>query len=185
MTARQVERAEIGGREIFVSDNFIEAETALRLDRILKGLHYQRAERSRDDTPVSGLSAAISDELLQSESFFAEMRKFGEEMFPNERFEKERAYVNNCEFGDVYFPHRDCAPHLSNVTVLYYANLRWHADWGGETVFYDDKFDARVAVTPRPGRILAMRGAILHRGGMPTRVCYDQRLTIAYKLTAV
>ena len=185
MSPRHVNRLRIGGRELFICDNFIEAETALRLDQLLANLHYKRNERSRDDTPVSGLAAAISDSLLESESFFGDMWRFGEDMFSGERFGRERAYVNNCQYGDVYFPHRDCPPELKNVTVLYYANLRWHSDWGGETIFYDDFYDAQVAVTPRPGRIIASRGAILHKGGVPARICYEQRLTIAYKMIAV
>ena len=185
MSPRHVNRMSIGGREIFVCDNFIAADDALRLDQLLKSLHYQRPERSRDDTPPSGLAAALSDALLDSESFFGDMWQFGLDMFAGERFARERAYVNNCQFGDVYFPHRDCAAELKNVTVLYYANLRWHSDWGGETIFYDDAYDAQIAVTPRPGRIIASRGAILHKGGVPARICYDQRLTIAYKMTAI
>jgi len=66
--------------------------------------------------------------------------------------------------------------------VLYYVNLDWHSDWGGETIFFDDDYDARLVVTPRAGRIVVSRGAILHRGTVPTSTCQEKRYTIAYKL---
>jgi hypothetical protein len=58
----------------------------------------------------------------------------------------------------------------------------WEPDWGGETIYYDDDNDAQVVVSPRPGRLLVSRGAILHRGSVPTRDCHEARLTIALKL---
>jgi hypothetical protein len=39
-------------------------------------------------------------------------------------------------------------------------------------------------VSPRPGRVVVARGAILHRGTVPTRACYEERLTLAYKLNS-
>jgi len=87
------------------------------------------------------------------------MRRLGEDMFPKERFELERVYVNNAVYGDVYYAHRDCDPKLANVTVLHYGNVTWHSDWGGETLFYDDQHDVELAVTPRPGRFVVSRGA--------------------------
>jgi Rps23 Pro-64 3,4-dihydroxylase Tpa1-like proline 4-hydroxylase len=180
----QVSKKIVSGREIFICDNFVGEETALRVGQLLKTLTYRRSEKSRADLPVSGGAAEISADIQEREPFFTEMRRLGEDMFPKERFEVERVYVNNAVYGDVYFTHRDCDVALNNVTVLYYGNLAWHADWGGETVFYNDQHDAELAVTPRPGRFVVSRGAILHRGGVPSRVCHEERLTIACKLIA-
>jgi hypothetical protein len=175
----------VSGREIFICDNFIAHETASQIGNLLKALPYRRSEKSRPDLPVSGAAAEISEQLLANTPFFAQMRRVGEDMFPGQKFEDERVYVNNSVFGDAYFIHRDCDPALRNVTVLYYANLNWHSDWGGETIYYNEDFEAEIAVTPRPGRLVVSRGAILHRGGVPSRICHEERLTIAYKLTAV
>jgi len=172
----------ISGREVFICDNFVSSETALRVAQLLKTLTYRRSEKSRPDLPVSGAAAEITPELRKHEPFFTEMVRLGEDMFPNERFKLERIYVNCAVYGDVYFPHRDCDANLSNVTVLYYGNLLWHGDWGGETIFYNDQHDAELAVTPRPGRFVVSRGAVLHRGGVPSRACHEERLTIACKL---
>ena len=42
--------------------------------------------------------------------------------------------------------------------------------------------EARLVVTPKAGRMVVARGAILHRGTVPTRACHEERYTIAYKL---
>jgi SM-20-related protein len=180
-----VNKKAIGGREIYICDGFIADDTALRVGGLLKTLTYRRSEKSRPDLPVSGAAAEISADLSAREPFFAELIRFGEDMFPAERFVVERLYVNSTLYGDVYFPHRDCDQNLRNITVLYYGNLTWHADWGGETIFFNDNHDAELAVTPRLGRFIVSRGAILHRGGVPSRICHEERFSIACKLRAV
>lgn len=181
----QVTKRIISGREVFICDNFVSPETALRVAQLLKTLTYRRSEKSRPDLPVSGAAAEVPEEVQRQEPFFTEMQRLGEDMFPSERFKLERIYVNCAVYGDVYFPHRDCEASLGNVTVLYYGNFSWHGDWGGETLFYNDQHDAELAVTPRPGRFVVSRGAILHRGGVPSRACHEERLTIACKLTVL
>lgn len=174
----------ISGRELYVCDHFVDDAMALRVGRLLPGLEYQRTERSRADLPVSGSAAEITEDIRRAEPFFDEMRRWGEDLFPGEAFGLERIYVNSAVHGDMYYAHRDCAQDLANVTVLYYGNLEWHADWGGETLFFNDRHDAEVAVTPRPGRLVISRGAILHRGGVPSGICGGARFTVACKLTA-
>jgi hypothetical protein len=182
---RQITRKSIAGRDIYVCDNFVDEAMATRIGQMLPSLHYLRKESSRPGTPVSGAVSDISPQMLASEPFFSEMRRFGEEMFAGEKFDLERVYVNSAVYGDVYFPHRDCLANLNNITVLYYGNLVWHSDWGGETVFYNENLDAEVVVSPRPNRVLVSRGAIPHRGGVPSRICHQERYTIAYKLKSV
>jgi SM-20-related protein len=183
--AREVTKKIVSGREIWICDNFVDQQTGTRITSLLKTLLYRRMEVSRSNTPASGASANIAPELLESDAFFRALRAFGEEMFPAEKFTVERCYVNNSVYGDMYYAHRDCQTHQNNITVLYYGNMRWEADWGGETVFYNDDMDAEFAVSPRPCRVLASRGAIIHRGGVPSRICHEERFTIAYKLATI
>jgi SM-20-related protein len=183
--ARQITKKTVSGRDIFVCDNFTDQQTGTRITQLLRTFPYRRQEVSRHNVPASGASVDIAAELLESDEFFRALRAFGEEMFPTEKFTVERCYVNNSVYGDMYYAHRDCHSHLSNITVLYYGNMRWEADWGGETVFYNDDMDAEFAVSPRPCRALVSRGAIVHRGGVPSRICHQERFTIAYKLAAV
>ncbi len=182
---RQITHKTVAGRDLYICDNFVPEPMAAAIGKLLTVLPYRRLEKSRADTPISGGMADIPPAALTGEPFFVEMRKIGEELFPGERFETERVYVNSAVYGDVYFPHRDCDAQMKNVTVLYYGNMAWQADWGGETIFYNDHGDAELAVSLWPNRAVVSRGAILHKGGVPARVCYEQRFSIAYKLRAI
>ena len=95
-----------------------------------------------------------------------------------------RCYCNLIVFGDMTYPHRDCAPGAQDVTALYYANAHWDRSWGGETMFYDARGDTALAINPRPGRLVLFRGAIEHCTGVPSRACFESRLTIACKFRA-
>ena len=126
-----------------------------------------------------------ASETIAADAFLRGLRQTVEMLFPNEQFTDQRAYVNCSVFGDAYHIHRDCAAHERHVTALYYANLEWKPDWGGETIYYNDEEDAEYAITPRPGRLVIARGALLHRGNVPARGRYEERYTLAYKLNAV
>jgi hypothetical protein len=147
-------------------------------------LPFVRKEKSRPDVPGVVASSDINAALLTKDPLFLQLRAVAEKMFPGEALHDLRAYVNNAVYGDSYFAHRDSPEDSKDVTVLYYANLIWQLDWGGETIFYNDDNDAVLAVSPRPGRLVVSRAAILHRATVPTRVCYEERLTIAYKLAS-
>ena len=177
----KIGRTLISGRELFICDNFIDPVMVQTIAGIVKTLRYQRKEKSRADVPVSAASADIADALLTSDPFFLRLKSVAQEMI-GESLRDQRAYVNSSVYGDMYYTHRDCSVHRQHVTALYYANLEWQPDWGGETVFYNDNEDAEVVVSPKPGRLVVARGAILHRGTVPTRACYEERYTIAYKM---
>jgi hypothetical protein len=181
----KVGRALISGRQVFICDNFIDPANVIQVAEFVKTLPYERKEKSRKDLPVGASSAEIPDSLLNAGGFFASLKRIAENMFPGEQLQNQRAYVNHSVYGDMYYTHRDCSAWRNHVTVLYYANLEWQIDWGGETIFYNDDNDAQLVVSPRPGRIVVGRGAILHRGTVPTRQCFQERLTIAYKLLSI
>lgn len=172
----------ISGRELFLCDGVIESGQVARIADAVQSLHYQRKEKSRPDVPASAASADIADAALKGDPFFLRLRQLAEQMFPGEVLRDQRAYVNSSVYGDAYYTHRDCSAHRNHVTVLYYVDPGWQADWGGETIFYDEDHEPQLVVTPRAGRVVISRGAILHRGTVPTRACPEERHTIAYKL---
>ena len=177
----KIGRTLISGRELFICDNFIDPVMVQTIAGIVRTLRYQRKEKSRADVPVSAASADIADALLTSDPFFLRLKSVAQEMI-GEVLRDQRAYVNSSVYGDMYYAHRDFSVHRRHVTALYYANLELQPDWGGETIFYNDNEDAEVVVSPKPGRLVVARGAILHRGTVPTRACYEERYTIAYKM---
>jgi len=183
-TITKVGRLVISGRELFICDNFIDPAMVAAIGTDLKTMPFGRKEKSRSDVQGLASSANIDKALLPKDPFFLRLRTVVEQMFPGEVFHDKRAYVNSAINTDSYYAHRDSAPGTNDVTVLYYANLNWQLDWGGETIFFKDDNDAVLAETPRPGRLVVSRGAILHRASVPTQDCHEARLTIVYKLRA-
>ena len=185
MTEPKIRKSVVSGRELFVCDHMVDPMMVQQLGTLVRTLHYVRKEKSRPGVPGLAAVSDIPTERIGSDPFLRGLRQTVERLFPAERFSDHRAYVNCSVYGDGYYTHRDCAAHEPHVTALYYANLEWQPDWGGETIYYDDTEDAEIVVMPRPGRLVIARGAILHRGNVPTRVCYEERFTLAYKLNSL
>ena len=184
-TEPKIRRSSISGRELFVCDNLIDEMMVRQVGTLVKTLHYVRKEKSRPGVPGLAAVSDILPEKIVIDPFLRSLRQTVERLFPSERFSDQRAYVNCSVYGDNYYLHRDCATQEQHVTALYYANLEWRPDWGGETIYYTDEEDAELAITPRPGRLVIARGAILHRGNVPARNCYEERYTLAYKLNSL
>lgn len=185
MTKPKIRKSMLAGRELFVCDNMIEPLLVQQIGALVRTMHYVRTEKSRAGVPGYVAVCDIAPETIAGDTFLRVLRQTVEMLFPNEQFTDQRAYVNCSVYGDAYHIHRDCAAHERHVTALYYANLEWQADWGGETIYYNDDEDAEFAITPRPGRLVIARGALLHRGNVPVRGCYEERYTLAYKLNSV
>jgi SM-20-related protein len=184
-TQPKVRKSIISGREIFLCDGMVDPIVQQQIDARVRRMHYVRSEKSRSEVPGLVAVCDIAPETIAADAFLAGLRQTVEKLFPNEQFTDQRAYVNCSVYGDAYYVHRDCAAYERHVTALYYANLEWQPDWGGETIYYNDDEDGELVITPRPGRLVIARGAVLHRGNVPTRNCFEQRFTLAYKLNSV
>jgi hypothetical protein len=184
MTGKEIRRKLISGRELFVCDNMVEPMAVEAIGTLVQTLNYRRREKSRPGVPGLAASSEIATAQIPNNKFLQHLKHIAQEMFPGEQLHDQRAYVNSSFYGDSYYVHRDCSEEENHVTVLYYANLHWEPDWGGETIFFTDNYEAELVVSLRPGRVVVSRGAILHRGTVPTRSCYEERLTLAYKLTS-
>ena len=181
----KIRKSIISGRELFVCDDLIEPAMIQQVGTLVRTLHYVRKEKSRPGVPGLAAVCDIPAERIAIDPFLRGLRQTVERLFPTEQFSDQRAYVNCSMYGDSYYVHRDCDAHKRHVTALYYANLEWQPDWGGETIYYNDDEDAELVISPRPGRLVIARGALLHRGNVPTRSCHEERYTLAYKLNAL
>jgi len=185
MTEPKIRKSLISGREVFVCDHLVDETMMNHIGAMVRTLRYVRKEKSRPDVPGLVAVSDIPGDRIAGDPFLRGLRQMVEKLFPAERFEDQRAYVNCSVYGDSYYVHRDCEMHKQHVTALYYANLDWQLDWGGETIYYNDQEDAELVISPRPGRLVIARGALLHRGNVPTRICHEERYTLAYKLNSL
>jgi SM-20-related protein len=101
------------------------------------------------------------------------------------KFEIRDIFVNGQTYGLDNAIHTDCPkPEEGWYTALFYINPKWHVDWGGETVFYNQaRSDIIYAVVPKPGRLVFFDARHHHWGRAPTRNTQDLRVTVAFCLT--
>jgi Rps23 Pro-64 3,4-dihydroxylase Tpa1-like proline 4-hydroxylase len=168
--------------EVYVVDNVLSQHEAELYQQELSRRSYQLREYdfAGDEYPI--FSTEYSKQSFLSEShpslrILTMMRN----LFPTEAFRLNRAYVNLSRYGDMEYPHRDCSENARDLTALFYGHPDWKAEYGGQTMFYHSGTDPALAVTPRPGRLVIFRGAILHLGSVPTRVCRAARYSLVLK----
>jgi hypothetical protein len=182
--ARQTtRRLGIGNREIVIIDGLFDASFIRMVHHYMGRLEFAL---SGYDTPETKHALHWSHEfdigkpssLPLIGELFATAVAATAELYPSNTLELHRAHCNAQPYGDMQYPHTDLEP---GATALYYVNHRWQTQWLGETIFYDDNREPMYAVYPKPGRLAVFNGDILHRGGVPSRECYEPRLTVAFK----
>ena len=124
-----------------------------------------------DENPMTSI-------LLEENS---ESLKVIKKYINSDEYGYSRGYVNLGLHSDVSQVHTDDS--RKNKTLLYYSNKNWEMNWGGETVFYNDKGTDYVKVIPYvPGRIVIFDGRIPHRANpMNMRLSPSYRFTVALK----
>lgn len=91
-------------------------------------------------------------------------------------------YANGMSHGMETSVHRDNKHNNESKTAVLFAHGYWPQLWGGELVFYDDEKEEIVkAVRPAPKRLVVFDGRIPHGVRMPTAICNQLRISIAFK----
>lgn len=68
----------------------------------------------------------------------------------------------------------------NSLTLLYYCNLNWEINWGGHTLFMDDKLsEAEYTCLYKPGRVVLFDGSIPHMIINPTNAAEVHRFSLA------
>lgn len=99
----------------------------------------------------------------------------------SESWELKEAYVNSNQYGENSYIHKDNSNYKKSITCLIYLNNDWKPDFSGETLFYDSKDDAMIAVSPKFKRVVIFDGEIVHRASPPSRICPSRRLVLVVK----
>ena len=91
-----------------------------------------------------------------------------------------RCYANAHTYGVEGFLHSD-SPRDDNYTSLLYLNPVWKKEWAGELLFFDGAGEVFFAVSPKPGRVLAFSGNVVHAARAVARACPAIRVSVAFK----
>ena len=73
------------------------------------------------------------------------------------------SWVNCSTHLTPYISHVDESKNVLAKTVIFYANLKWGSDWGGETLIANNLGETELAIEFRPNRILVFDSVLLHR----------------------
>lgn len=171
---------EIDDRRIFIYDKIFPKETVQNFAAVVSQLNFQRRESFDKE-----LSAPIDRERFCSAPFLwpvteALFEKVGKRVFniTDPSVHISHIYAAAMGPGSCGTIHRDIDS-AEGVTFLYYANLIWRGNWGGETIFYDQNLDAVAAITPKAGRLVMFHSNIFHRAGVPHPDTPTYRYTIS------
>jgi len=174
---------ELDGQQLHVIDGLFRPDVVRVVFEILKRLAFTLSDYDSEETAyLRHWKAEFEGGYHKSNPVLTMWHdaivKKALETFPRRRLAIGRIHCNNHLYGDLQHTHTDIVP---GVTALYFANPEWQEDWQGETVFYDRAGEPFHAVAPKPGRLLLFDGGIVHRGGVPSRKCFEPRLSVAFK----
>jgi hypothetical protein len=178
--------ASVEGKDIAVFDDLVPVEEVARYYAAISHAAFTRTETARPEaTDHRHWVCEMPLQNLPRTSLWDATQRAIAGVRPHERYQPYRCYTNFASYGDVLLTHVDSPPGARELTALWFLCDRWDTEWGGETLFFDSSGDARIAVSPKPARLLLFDGAIRHAGRPPSRNCLVSRYTFAIKLRLV
>lgn len=163
------------GKSVAVFDGVLEGRAMTAFANYVSSLLYERRP-SFDNELSIGLDNDFYESLPILPEFCEEVlkRSYADLSAHRSPQKLSHTYCAAMRYGDNTMIHRDI--HCPDcMTFLYYANVYWHPEWGGETIFYDDDKNAMFAVNPKPGRLVLFNAQLYHRTGIPQRDCSSHR----------
>ena len=155
--------------EVNFIDDFLEQKEQQIVLNYCENAPYHYGEQDDKDLPVTGMIHNIPE----TEFVYKLFRKHIQDRIEVVRNMKlYRMYVNCFAPQENPFFHIDG----EGLTFLYYPNLDWHVQEGGETQFYID--ENIYGIIPKPNRLVGFDGMILHRA---TSFRSMHRFTVAIK----
>ena len=172
------------GRKLFVLDNAVKSDEVPQLYQFFRNLPFRYSDSDRfDTTDYRHFGYTFEEEPPTDHPVVAFFANSAIALLRSRRLKVgrvKRAYVNLNLYGDVQFAHTDG----DEWTALAFVNETWHADWGGELLIYDEPASgAAYAISPAPARMVVFDGLLMHRGGVPSKLTTEPRITLAIKIS--
>jgi Rps23 Pro-64 3,4-dihydroxylase Tpa1-like proline 4-hydroxylase len=173
------------GNEIIIIDDLFSAIDFLQFEQ-----YAMRSKYLLKSSTASRNSSRSNDELFFGADLSRDdIDQFG--IFKTQEFLKisslfvgrtiQRAWILCTESSTKYLYHSD-HPCAASLTFLVYLNGFWHPEWGGETLFCDDKGDVELAVTCKPNRAVIFPSRVLHK---PSGTSRDSRFRFTFSTTFI
>jgi hypothetical protein len=171
-------------RPVWIIDEVIERDALEELYSYFKVLPFKLDDSDRKDTAyIKHLVYTFEKMTWKSNPVLTKLHEIIVEAAKERGIQiksLKKVYANLNLYGDIQFAHQDG----DLWTALFFLNSKWDEDWLGELFLYDSKLDGiSVAVRPKPGRLILFDGLIKHRGGVPSKLCFEPRITLAMKFS--
>lgn len=173
----------IDGKEIFVFDGLFSRALIKRVHDEFDALDYMRKRNVEMNDGFAEWTVSLDLAAQRRHPVVQTTATLLRDVFPGHTMALKQSYCKNLCYGDCPYPHTDAPSDLGGLVIstVYYANPTWEPSWGGETMFFDDRRDARISVAPVPGRLVIFRGVLWHRAGVPMRNCKASRYSLINK----
>jgi len=179
----KINRLKIASKEIVVLDGILGKAECDDLYNTCFEMGFDRNFVSSFSTNHPQWGIEFDPISFRSHSLFSRVVGLISSCLSQDELDLRRVYCKMAFYGDMTYIHRDNhetgekSPKGDAVSCIVYANPDWNAEWGGETLFFDDDMDAVYAISPKPGRVVLFDPGILHSAGVPKRICDEGRLT--------
>ena len=158
------------GKEIIIIDDFFTITQAILFEGFANNCNYRLLSSVAPFMTKSNnerfFGSVLSDIDVKTLGIFeaAEFTSLSG-MFNNKRI--MRSWILCTTPTTKYLYHSD-ETNNSSLTFLYYLNNYWNPEWGGETLFCNDKGDPEIAVACKPNRVVVFPSAVYHKPSLTT-----------------
>lgn len=156
--------------QINFQDNFFDKREHQVIYDYCLNATYKYGETDDVDTPQTGLVHNIPEDEFIYKLIKKKISDFDSHLSSMKLY---RMYINCFAPSENPYFHIDGE---SGMTLLYYPNMDWSINDGGETQFYID--ENIYGITPIPNRMVIFDASILHRA---TTFRNTHRFTVAIK----
>ena len=168
-------------KDIFIFDDVFESHNTQKFYDFIINSHFQL---NLDD---SNSSDYHNNKSFGSSYSIDDLKKLGVIEFLPENIKKQfnisletndRVLVNAITSCGVFHPHDDSGQGAT-WSFLYYANMKWDLEWGGDTLFLkDDRLTIEHITQCRPNRVVIFDATIPHLIRPTTNIAPPYRFSI-------
>ena len=166
---------DIDGFKVETYDDLLNEDQLQPLDILANTSFYKRQEKAVLDYDYAHYSCHYDIEDIRKYMFFDTVA----DKIPNKDLVLTDAYINSESYGDQTFIHKDSND--PDYTALIYVVKDWDVNYGGETVYYDEKDEPVLTILPKRGRVVISDSRVGHVGKPPNRIFLGDRYTMALK----
>jgi len=171
----------LDNQEIYIFDNVYQSHYTQKFYNFIINSYFQinlndSDSNDYDNTKLFG--SKYSKEDLEQMGIIEHLPEHIKKQFNISLENNDRGLVNAITSSGVYHPHDD-AGNGAKWSFLYYANMKWDLEWGGDTLFLnDDRQTINNVVQCKPNRVVIFDATIPHLIRPTTNIAPPYRFSI-------